>query len=252
MPAIFATVRATSAASTSAAPARERAGAGEVEHGDRLVGQEAVGDVAGGERGGGLERAGGEPDLVVLLVARREAAQDRDGVRDGRLAHEHRREAALERGVLLDVLAVLVVRRRADARELAAGERALSSFAASWGPSPVAPAPMSVWISSMKTTTRPAARRTSSLMPRSFSENEPRSCVPATTLAMSISTTTRSARALEEPLRDPLDDGGLADAGLADEERVVRAPLPEDVDRLLDLAARGRRAGRACRRRRAR
>ncbi len=55
---------------------------------------------------------------------------------------------------------------------------ALSSLAASCGPSPAAPAPMMVWTSSMNTTTRPPARRTSSLMPRSFSENDPRSCVP--------------------------------------------------------------------------
>ena len=44
---------------------------------------------------------------------------------DARLADEHRREPALERGVLLDVLAVLVERRRADAAELAAREHRL-------------------------------------------------------------------------------------------------------------------------------
>ena len=38
---------------------------------------------------------------------------------------EHRLEAALERGVLLDVLAVLVERGRADAAQLAARERRL-------------------------------------------------------------------------------------------------------------------------------
>ena len=37
----------------------------------------------------------------------------------------HRLEAALERGVLLDVLAVLVERRRADGAQLAAGEHRL-------------------------------------------------------------------------------------------------------------------------------
>ncbi len=70
---------------------------------------------------------------------------------------------------------------------------ALSSLAASCGPSPVEPAPMTVWISSMKTTTRPSARRTSSWMPRSFSEKEPRSWVPESTLAMSSSTSTRGS-----------------------------------------------------------
>ncbi len=116
---------------------------------------------------------------------------------------------------------------------------AFSSLAASCGPSPVEPAPMMVWISSMKTMTLPPARRTSSFSPSSFSEKEPRSCVPASTLAMSISTRVRSAplaAAVQQPLGDALDDGGLADAGLADQQRVVGAPLAEDVDGLLDLA----------------
>ena len=42
-----------------------------------------------------------------------------------RLADVHRREAPLERRVLLDVLAVLVERRRADAAQLAAREQRL-------------------------------------------------------------------------------------------------------------------------------
>ena len=64
-------------------------------------------------------------DLVLLL----EAAQDRDRVLDARLAHVHRLEAPLERGVLLDVLAVLVERRRADGVQLAARERGLEHVA---------------------------------------------------------------------------------------------------------------------------
>jgi hypothetical protein len=44
---------------------------------------------------------------------------------DRRLGHRHGLEAALERGVLLDVLAVLVDRGRADALQLPARERRL-------------------------------------------------------------------------------------------------------------------------------
>ena len=44
---------------------------------------------------------------------------------DRRLADEHRLEAPLERGVLLDVLAVLVERGRADRAQLAAREHRL-------------------------------------------------------------------------------------------------------------------------------
>ena len=46
-----------------------------------------------------------------------------------RLVDQHLLEAALERGVLLDVLAVFVERGRADAVQLAARERGLQHVA---------------------------------------------------------------------------------------------------------------------------
>jgi hypothetical protein len=98
---------------------------GLVDQVDGLVGQEAVGDVAVRERGGRDERRVLDADAVVDLVALLEAAQDRDRVLDVGSPDEHRLEAALERGVLLDVLAVLVERGRADAAQLAARERRL-------------------------------------------------------------------------------------------------------------------------------
>ena len=60
-------------------------------------------------------------DLVLLL----ESAEDRDGVLHRGLADHHGLEAALQRRVLLDVLAVLVEGRGADTAELAAGQRRL-------------------------------------------------------------------------------------------------------------------------------
>ena len=90
-----------------------------------LSGRIAVGDVAVGEDGRGDERGVADADAVMRLVALLQAAEDRDRVRDGRLADEDRLEAALERGVLLDVLAVLVECRRADRAELAAREHRL-------------------------------------------------------------------------------------------------------------------------------
>ncbi len=89
---------------------------GLVDQVDRLVGQEAVGDVAVRKGRGGDQRRVLDPDAVVHLVALLQAAQDRDRVLDRRLADEDRLEAPLERRVLLDVLAVLVERGRADAR----------------------------------------------------------------------------------------------------------------------------------------
>ena len=87
---------------------------------DRLVGQEAVRDVAVGERRRRDNRAVGDPHAVVQLVLLLQPAQDRDSVLHRRLAHEHRLEPPLQRRVLLDVLLVLVERRRADAVQLAA------------------------------------------------------------------------------------------------------------------------------------
>src|SRR5206468_7511458 len=61
----------------------------------------------------------------VLLVQRLDAVEDVDGLGQRRLVDVHGLEAALEGRVLLDVLAVLVERRRADALDLAARERGL-------------------------------------------------------------------------------------------------------------------------------
>ena len=65
------------------------------------------------------------------------------------LADEHRLEAALERGVLLDVLAVLVEGGGADQRSSPRASIGLSMLPASIAPS-AAPAPTTVCISSMK------------------------------------------------------------------------------------------------------
>ena len=96
---------------------------------DRLVGQEAVADVAVRQRRRRDDRVVGDAHAVVRLVALLEAAQDRDGVLDARLADVHRLEAALERRVLLDVLAIFVERGRADDAQLAAREHRLEHVA---------------------------------------------------------------------------------------------------------------------------
>src|SRR5205085_30533 len=68
---------------------------------NRLVGQEAVGDVSVRERRGGDDCRVLDAYAVVNLVALLQPAQDSDGVLDRRLADEDRLEAALKRGVLL-------------------------------------------------------------------------------------------------------------------------------------------------------
>jgi hypothetical protein len=96
---------------------------------DGLVGQLPVGDVAVRQRRGRDDRRVGDLDLVVHGIAFLEAAQDRDRVLDRWLVDEHLLEAALERRVLFDVLAVLVERGGADAMQFAARERGLQHVA---------------------------------------------------------------------------------------------------------------------------
>ena len=92
---------------------------------DGLVGQEAVGDVAMGKRGRGDNRGVLDAHAVVQFVAVLEPAQDGDGVFHGGLGDQHRLEAALQRRILLDVLAVLVEGGGADGAQLAARQRRL-------------------------------------------------------------------------------------------------------------------------------
>jgi len=90
---------------------------------DRLIGQEAIGDVAARELGRCDEgRILDLHALVMGLVAGLEPTEDRDRVFDARLANHHGLESPLQGGILFDVLAVLVERGRADAPQLAAGE----------------------------------------------------------------------------------------------------------------------------------
>ncbi len=96
---------------------------------DGLVGQEAVGDVAVGQLGRADDGAVGDAHAVMDLVLLFQATQDGDGVLNGRLADHDRLEAALQGGILLDVLAVLVERGGANGAQLAAGQGRLQHVA---------------------------------------------------------------------------------------------------------------------------
>ena len=81
------------------------------------------------EHGRGDEGGVLDADLVVGLVALAQTAQDVDGVLDVGLADVDDLEAAFERGVFFDVLAVLVERGCSDGPEATAGERGLEHVA---------------------------------------------------------------------------------------------------------------------------
>ena len=86
---------------------------------DGLVRQEPVTDIPAGEGHGGLQRLIGDGQLVMGLVLVPQTLQNGDGVLRGGLTHGDGLEAALQRGVFFNVLAVLVEGGRADDPDLA-------------------------------------------------------------------------------------------------------------------------------------
>ena len=101
------------------------AGAGLVNEVDGLIGQEAILDVAVGKVRGGLDSTLCVTHMVVLLVARLERGQDLDRVLDARLFDIDGLEATLKGRILGEVLAELLCRRGTDNLEGAAREHGL-------------------------------------------------------------------------------------------------------------------------------
>ena len=100
-------------------------GARLVDHVDRLVGQLAVVDVLGRQLDRRLDGLVGVLELVEALEVGLQALEDLDGVLDRGLLDVDLLEAAHERAVLLEVLPVLLVGRRADAAHAARLQRRL-------------------------------------------------------------------------------------------------------------------------------
>ena len=201
---------------------------------DGLVGQEAVGDVAVRQHRRRHQRRVLEAHLVMNLVALAQTAQDRDGVLDRRLADEHRLEAPLERGVLLDVLAILVERGRADGVQLAAGQHRLQHLRGVHRAFAGAGADDRVQLVDEQDDRA-----------LGFGDLLEHGLEPLLELAAVLGAGHQRAHveredllvlqplghvAADDALRQPFDDGGLADAGLADEHRVVLGAARQHLD----------------------
>ena len=157
----------------------------------------------------------------------------------GRLAHVHRLEAALERGVLLDVLAVLVERGRADRAQLAPGEHRLEHVAGVHRALGGAGADDRV---ELVDEDDDLALGVGDLLEHGLQ--------PVLELAAVLRSGDHRAQverdqpavlealghvAGDDPLRQALDDRGLAHAGLADQHGVVLRAPGEDLDDAADL-----------------
>ena len=174
-------------------------------------------------------------DLVFLL----QPAQDRDRVLHIGLADEHRLETPRKRRVLLDMLAVLVERRRADAMQLAAGECGLEHVGGVHRAIGLAGADQRVQLVDEHDD---LAFRRPDLGEDGFQ--------PFLELAAIFRAGDQGAQierdqplvpqpfgrvAIDDPLGEALGDGGLADAGLADQHGVVLGAPGEHLDRAPDF-----------------
>ena len=87
---------------------------------DRLVRQETVSNISLGENNGLADDIVVHNDAVVVFIVFLDARDHLDGLRDRRLAYLDGLETSFKRGILLDILSVLVKGRRADNLHLAA------------------------------------------------------------------------------------------------------------------------------------
>ena len=211
---------------------------GLVDEVDRLVGKVAVGDVAVGEVGRGDDRLVGDRDAVVSLVAVAQTLQDLDRVRDGGLLDLDRLEPPLERRVLLEVLAVLVERRRTDGLQLTAGEHRLEDRRRVDRTFGRAGTDEGVQLVDEEDDVAARADLLQHLLQALFE-------VAAVTRAGDERAEVEGVELLrvqrlgnvvvDDVLRETFDDRGLADTGLADEHRVVLGAAAQHLHDPLDL-----------------
>ena len=145
-----------------------------------------------------------------------------------------------EGGVVLEVLLVLRPGGGGDGAQLAAGQGRLEQVGRVALARPAPPAPIIVWASSMNRMIGCGDALTSAMTDLSRFSNSPLTPAPACSRPRSsVRTATFFSDGGTSPADDPqgeaLDDGRLADAGLAGQDRVVLPAARQDVDHLADL-----------------
>jgi len=206
---------------------------------DRLVRQEAIRDVAMRQFRRRDDRRVGNVDAVVQFIAFLQAAQDRDGRFDRRLVDEHFLEAALQRGILFDVLAVFVKRGRADAMQFAARQRRLQHVARVHRAFGLARADHRVNLvdedDGLPFVLRDVVQhglQTLFELTAVLCACEQRGHVER---QHALALERLRHFAIDDALRETFDDRRLADARLTDQHRIVLGPALEDLNRTADF-----------------
>ncbi|CAH0323479.1 hypothetical protein SRABI128_05008 [Microbacterium sp. Bi128] len=206
---------------------------------DRLVGQDAVGQVPVAELDRGAQGVVGVGHGVVLLVGRAQAAQDLDRVGEGRLTDANGLQTPLQGGVLLD-RAVLLERGGADEVQLTTGQARLQDV-------PGIHRPLAAGSRADDGVDLVDEHDELSGLRRDLVHRLGQPLLEVAPVAGAGEHRGEVDRhdagvaellgdvALDDRAGESLDDGGLADTGLTDEHGVVLGAAAEDLDRLLDL-----------------
>ena len=206
---------------------------------DGLVGQEAVGDVAVRERGRGDDGRVFDAHAVMHFVFFLQAAKDRDGVFDVGFADENDLEAALESRIFFDVLAIFVERGGADGAQLSASQRGLQHVGGVDGAFGGSGADQRVQLVD--------EQNDLSLRVFDFLEDGLEAVFELAAIFCSGQHRTEIERdhalvlqsfghvAGDDSLREAFDDGGFADAGLADEHGIIFRAARENLDDAADF-----------------
>src|SRR5712692_7779363 len=174
----------------------------------------------------------------MRLVTVSQAAQDLHGVVHRRLVDADLLEAPLERGVALEVLAVLVERRRADRLQFAARQRGLEDRRCIDRSLRSAGADKIVQLVDEENDVAALHDLLHDLLQALLEfaavlrAGDERCKVEGVDL---LALEQLGLLPRGDALREPFDDGGLADAGLADQHRVVLLTAREDLHDALDL-----------------
>ena len=195
-------------------------------------------DVAVGEVCGRHHRLVGDRHPVVGLVAVAQALEDLDGVGKRRLLDLYRLEAAFERSILLEVFAVLVESGGTDGLELTTGEHGLqdrSGVDRSFGRPGT---DEGVQLVDEQDDVAPGADLLQNLLEALLEVTSvpgTRDEGPEVEGVELLALDGLRHVTCDDLLGETLDDGGLADARLTDEDRIVLRAARQDLHHPLDL-----------------
>jgi hypothetical protein len=207
---------------------------------DRLIRQLTIGDVARRQVHRGLQRLGGVAQLVELLIVALQALEDLQGVLDRRLVDVDLLEPAHQGAVLFKVLAELLVGGRAHAAQRAGGQRRLQQVGGVHRPAAGrAGADDGVDLVDEQDSVGVVLQLLDHLLDPLF---EVAAVAGAGQQRPHVQREHGRAGqhvghvVIDDLAGQALGDGGLADAGVADQQRIVLGAPAKDLDAALDLA----------------